>query len=300
MIRISIIIPLYNKEPYIKRCIQSILDQTYQSFEIIIINDGSTDRSIEIAKEFNDKRIRIFNQNNAGVSAARNRGIREAQYPYIAFLDADDEWAPPHLEQIHTLMLKYPAYNVYGTFYKNIEKGTASSPILKGIRLQKNEGIITNYFRICALGESPIHIGSIVAKKDIFNDFVSFPTGITSGEDIYTLACMMLDNDLVYSKSPSYIRHMTPNDRIAPRNNPIDRKFDLLIKIAPHKKYIRQFVASWHRRRMVAGIEKKDMRLFLKHLIKSLTIYPFQRKVYTTSLIMFYRSISRSVTNKQK
>lgn len=293
MTDISVIIPLYNKGPYIQRCLQSVFNQTRQASEIIIVNDGSTDNSLQMAAEVKDERIRIFTQENAGVSAARNRGIEEAKGTYIAFLDADDEWAPRHLEQIDALMQKYPAYNVYGTSYRIIKNGASYLPNVKGIRFKTDDGILTNYFQVCALSESPIHIGSIVTKKEVFNDFVSFPIGVTSGEDIYTLACIMLTNDLVYSKSPNYVLNVTPNDRITPTVNPVDAKFDQLITIAPHKKHIRAFVASWHRRRMVNGILKKDMRLFFSQFIKSLTIHPFQRKVYTSSLVALYQSIVR-------
>lgn len=88
----SIIIPLYNKEKFIKRALDSILNQSFQEFEIIVVNDGSKDNSEEKVKEVSDPRIKIINQVNAGVSAARNRGAEEAQYKYLAFLDADDIW----------------------------------------------------------------------------------------------------------------------------------------------------------------------------------------------------------------
>ena len=86
----SVVIPLYNKELSIINTIQSVLDQTFQNFEIVVVNDGSTDRSVEMVEQFNDPRIRIINKSNGGVSSARNRGIQEAKYELVAFLDADD------------------------------------------------------------------------------------------------------------------------------------------------------------------------------------------------------------------
>mgnify|MGYP000079277661 CR=1 FL=1 len=83
--KISVVIPLYNKEKYVKRAINSVLNQTYQEFEIIVINDGSSDNSEAKVKEINDNRIKLITQENAGVSAARNRGIKEAKYELIAF-----------------------------------------------------------------------------------------------------------------------------------------------------------------------------------------------------------------------
>ena len=93
---ISVVIPLYNKEEQIADTLQSIFAQTFQDFEIVIVDDGSTDNSVEEVEKFDDSRIRLIHQTNAGVSAARNRGIEEARGELIAFLDADDEWKPEY------------------------------------------------------------------------------------------------------------------------------------------------------------------------------------------------------------
>ena len=86
---ISVVIPLYNKEKQIRKTLQSVLTQTFQDFEIVVVNDGSTDNSAIEVEKVKDPRIRLIHQQNAGVSAARNKGIEEARYELIAFLDAD-------------------------------------------------------------------------------------------------------------------------------------------------------------------------------------------------------------------
>ena len=88
---ISVVIPLYNKKKQIAYTLQSVFTQTFQDFEIVVVDDGSTDNSVEEVEKFDDSRIRLIHQTNAGVSAARNRGIGEARGELIAFLDADDE-----------------------------------------------------------------------------------------------------------------------------------------------------------------------------------------------------------------
>jgi len=97
---ISVIIPLYNKESWVERAIQSVLNQTYKNFELLIVNDGSTDGSLEKVKKFKDKRIRVFSKKNEGLSITRNFGIKYSKGDYIAFLDADDEWAEKELEYL--------------------------------------------------------------------------------------------------------------------------------------------------------------------------------------------------------
>src|SRR5690606_38944730 len=98
---ISVVIPLYNKEVYIKQTIENVLKQSYQEFEILVVDDGSKDNGPAIVKSFTDSRIKLIQKINGGVSSARNVGIQNAKYEYIAFLDADDIWLPNHLEEIH-------------------------------------------------------------------------------------------------------------------------------------------------------------------------------------------------------
>ena len=110
-------IPLYNKESYITKSIQSVLSQTISDFELIIVNDGSTDSSLDVVNGITDSRIRIINQENAGVSIARNNGVAAANSDIVAFLDADDEWLPRYLETILSLSEKFPNAGMFGTAF---------------------------------------------------------------------------------------------------------------------------------------------------------------------------------------
>ena len=96
---VSVVIPAYNVEKYIEQCIQSVLDQTYQFFEIIVVDDGSSDQTAKRIKAFSDKRISYIFQKNTGVSKARNNGIAQAKGEFIALLDADDWWHEDKLEK---------------------------------------------------------------------------------------------------------------------------------------------------------------------------------------------------------
>lgn len=99
MTKISVILPVYNVERYIAEAIQSVLNQTYTNFELLVIDDESPDRSIEICRTFQDPRIKIIHQKNRGLAGARNTGIRHATGDYLAFLDSDDAWLPEKLEK---------------------------------------------------------------------------------------------------------------------------------------------------------------------------------------------------------
>ena len=117
----SIVIPLYNKERYIKRAINSVLAQTYGHFEIVVIDDGSVDRSVDVVNDLKDARIRLLKQAHHGVSKARNKGIAEARYDLLAFLDADDWWRPQFLATINDLVSLYPQAGAYVTSYDMVE-----------------------------------------------------------------------------------------------------------------------------------------------------------------------------------
>ena len=115
MTLISVVIPLYNKEKYIKNTIESVINQDFKDFEIIIVNDGSTDHSLEIAKQFEQPGIKIINQENQGVANARNKGVQYSNGEIIAFLDADDIWLSNHLREIYSLHQKFPKAGFFAT-----------------------------------------------------------------------------------------------------------------------------------------------------------------------------------------
>ena len=104
------VIPVYNKGPHVARAIKSVLDQTFQDFELVLVNDASTDNSLAEMKRFADPRIRILHRDSPGTGgyAARNLGIGEAKAEWVAFLDADDEWYPKHLERMKEIIAKFP------------------------------------------------------------------------------------------------------------------------------------------------------------------------------------------------
>lgn len=118
MPKFSVIIPLYNKEKHIKNTLLSVIRQTYTDFEVIVVDDGSTDNSLKEIDDIKDNRLKIVSQKNGGVSVARNTGIRMAKGYYISFLDADDSWNTEYLSTINQLTIKYSDSDIYVTGYR--------------------------------------------------------------------------------------------------------------------------------------------------------------------------------------
>ena len=182
MVAVSVVIPLYNKARYIERTIMSILSQTFQDFEIIIVDDGSTDGSAERAETWIDDRISVRKMEHKGASAARNEGILASNANLITFIDADDEWKPRFLETIIHLQDMYPECGAYATSYeiqlptkKEIIPSIYQTPV-------KWEGIFTNYVEK-TLKDLPIISSAIAVKKQVFEEIGLFKVGEPLGED---------------------------------------------------------------------------------------------------------------------
>ena len=181
MTGVTVVIPLYNKQKYVKRAVDSVISQTHQFFEIIIVNDGSTDGGPVKVAEIKDDRVRIVHQDNLGESAARNKGISEAQYELIAFLDADDQWEPEFLENCVRIAGTYPDAGMIGTAYKVFSpEGKVQYPKFKYVPAE--EGIIDNYFKT-ALVKSPVCSSAVVIRKEVFDKIGCFAVGIHYGPD---------------------------------------------------------------------------------------------------------------------
>ncbi len=128
--KVGVIIPLYNKSRYIARALDSVFAQLYQDYEIIVVDDGSTDDGPEVVKEYRDKRLRLVHQANAGPGAARNRGVWESNAPFLSFLDADDEWMPEFLQESVSKLKSNPDCDLTASAYFLGKQRTDVSSIL--------------------------------------------------------------------------------------------------------------------------------------------------------------------------
>lgn len=197
---VTVIIPLYNKERHIERAINSVLNQSYKQFELIIVDDGSTDSSSEIVEKIKDKRLRLIRQQNGGVSSARNRGIKESKYNLIAFLDADDEWQNGFLETILRLRINFPNAGIYSTDFSIVQEDGSSRKV-KQIDIpidQLWEGEI-NYFNSVMLGGRPVCSSTAVIPKEIFSQVGCFELGVSHGEDTDMWGRIAIKYPIVFS-----------------------------------------------------------------------------------------------------
>ena len=183
--RFSIIIPLYNKAPYIRKALLSVCAQSFTDYEVVVVDDGSQDGSADIVeqviKETHLPAI-LMNQPNAGVSTARNNGVRASHGEYICFLDADDWWESDFLQEMNQLISRYPDAGIYGTNYyivKNHQKRVA--PI--GIDSTFEHGYI-NYCQVYSKTLCmPLTSISVALRRDIFDEFQGFKPQLRLGED---------------------------------------------------------------------------------------------------------------------
>ena len=197
----SVIIPLYNKAPYVAKAIESVLGQTYRDFEVIVIDDGSTDQSLEVAKTFENKSITIISQPNSGVSTARNNGVKLAKHPYICFLDADDWWHPTFLEEMKRLITDFPDAGIYGSGYYIVKNGQERiAPI--GVPQGFERGII-DYCEVYAKTLCmPLTSISVVIPKHIFDEEKGFKSQLKFGEDFDLWIRITLKHKVILVNKP--------------------------------------------------------------------------------------------------
>lgn len=184
MTRISVIIPLYNKENYIIDTLQSALKQTFKDFELLIINDCCTDTSLQLVNAVKDPRIKIINHpNNKGLSASRNTGIKAAKSRYIAFLDADDLWHPLFLERIDFLIKELPKADLFATKYEVLLKKNQRLTHHFNFEEFETYGIVSNFFT-SNLNQSIFYPSCLCVRKSVFENIGYYNEDINYSEDI--------------------------------------------------------------------------------------------------------------------
>lgn len=197
----TVIVPLFNKEKYIEHAIQSILNQTFLDYEVLIINDGSTDESLSRIEPFLSNKIQLIeHENNKGLSAARNTGIKNAKADYVAYLDADDYWKPTFLETIHQLILNFPQAKIFGTNYEECYGKKILKPENGSEHLAADFDGIIPFFKI-NLKQGIYNHGSVCFHKSVFEKAGFYNENLQFSEDLDFNIRANYHFELAYSNS---------------------------------------------------------------------------------------------------
>jgi len=228
---VSVVIPLYNKAHHIRRAVESVLAQTVGDFELTVVDDGSTDGGGDVVKTIHDPRVRSVRQENAGVSAARNHGIREARANLVAFLDADDEWHPEFLATVLRLRQRYPECGAYGVARDVVEKGGRRwTPVCQGVPPSPWEGIIPNYFRFP--DEYPLNSSGVAIPRQVLDTVGLFIVGIPFFEDTEMWARIALKFPIALSSRPLSTYRKDAENRASDRPIPLEHPITALLEEA--------------------------------------------------------------------
>ena len=222
-IKLSIIIPLYNKEKYIQKTIESVLNQDYPYFELIIVDDGSTDSSAEIVESIQDKRVKLIKQSNGGVSKARNNGAFNAQSEWLIFLDGDDVLMPGTFHNFVDLVLRYPQHEVFVANYKSSEHKRTGS--FRG----KKEKIYENPLKALWRREFYPHPGNTMCSKNAFKKLGGFDERMCYYED-FEFGSRLLKNFSVVFSPFVCMEYVVENNEARVKLHPLNKEYSYYLE----------------------------------------------------------------------
>lgn len=208
----SVVMPLYNKQNTVIRAVSSVILQNYKEFELIIVDDGSTDKSLDVVNSVVDDRVKIISQKNRGVSAARNEGLKSAHGQFVCFLDADDVWMPDHLTTIHNLVRKSPSASLYSCRHSVVDENGHKFLRKPYSKLSDYEGILPNFFKVYKSLEIVNSSTAVVARRSLSN-IGGFPEGSGRGEDIWTWLRLADLGSVCYSDRVTAVIHRDSENR---------------------------------------------------------------------------------------
>jgi glycosyltransferase involved in cell wall biosynthesis len=278
MSKVTVVIPTYNRAEMVKDAIKSVLNQTYTDFDIVVVDDGSTDNTKESANSFKDPRIKYIFQENMGVSASRNTGIRAAASEYVSFLDSDDIYLESSLEKIIRTLTKYPSVGwVYGDSYAY---GKSRKPRIRSSSCETSR-VIEPIEQVRALLSDIITLSTVTAKRTCLEEIGGFNEDLWFCEDYYFLIRMAKKYHSFYIKEPLIYYRLHSGQTSNVSNKPgKERAFPLILDevfkdpgIAPlcedlKRETLCHFYGIWMVRSWY-GVNMKMVRYYLKEAIKS-------------------------------
>lgn len=228
----SIVIPLYNKVAYIGRAIESVLGQTVEDFELIVVDDGSTDTSADVVSSFQDDRVRLIQQENRGVASARNKGIASARCDFICLLDADDVWEPWFLEEIKELISADLNALLFSTAFKVKERdGHHLSYLQNGLANALDRNGRLDYLACLAQSKFPISSSSVCIHRRAFESVGCFDASLKIGEDIDMWSRICSAGTAMHSTRFSAIYHRDAENRSVDQDSLHHKHLDFIEKL---------------------------------------------------------------------
>ncbi|MFT6835953.1 MAG: glycosyltransferase involved in cell wall biosynthesis [Francisellaceae bacterium] len=296
MIEFSVVIPLYNKEKYIADTLQSVVNQNYKNFEVIIVDDGSTDNSVEKIMPFlGDTRFKLVEQQNGGVSSARNTGVSSSHFDHVAFLDADDLWMPDYLLKMQQAITQFPDCVMYNC--TGIVRNADGSEFERVIEKFKGKICLNDFF------ENPhvtLHTSATIVCKKAFSKAGGFPVGMKRNQDYALFFAIAFYGQTVYCGFPLSLYNgacegqatRTPMKQVLPhivnRFNAVHRQYSLNIS-EDNKKYL-VFLQYELRHTFLQLRREKDIESFsymtnnLNRDILNLFLF-FEKNIYSLKII---------------
>jgi len=272
MVKISVIIPVYNTGKYLAECLDSVINQTFKDIEIICINDGSTDNSLSVLKRYakKDKRIKVIIQINKGLSAVRNRGIEEAQGEYISFIDSDDVIDKDYYKVLINLMKKHHA-----------------DIVMAGMKIVNGDNVSDNTTPNCVTNNLQEKISYLpngsccdkLFKISLFKDNkLTFPVGRLYEDNIVLLQLMFYSNVVAFTNKVSYYYFINPNGicRVMDKNNIRQRERD--------KQYIAKRMCEFAKHNRFDCLCKREVVAFVRR-----TVLPKKFKILEKIRRFFFR-----------
>jgi len=268
MPKISVVIPVYNKEKHLEKTINSVLQQDFSDFELILIDDGSTDKSATIINQFDDTRIVFHTQTNQGVSATRNKGVSLANSKLIAFLDADDYWYPNHLQEIYDLYNHFPDAVFYATAYKIIyQNGGAKKHVYP---FPKKQIQIEKYYRF-SKGIHLFYTSNFAVKKEVFVNVGGFKE--MHSEDIDLFLSIGTKYPMAYSQQITMKYRFDVVNSLSKKHTAEERirLAENFIALEKTDSYLKQFL-DFYRYTWVIDLRLANKLLIAKELVKQIDL----------------------------
>lgn len=261
----SIIIPLYNKAQFVQRAIDSVMGQRVGDFEVIVVNDGSTDGGEQMVLAYGDQ-VRLITQPNQGVSEARNRGIKEAKYPWIAFLDADDFWLPNYLESMRQVIAQFPQAGILGCSYSQSMDDLGNVDPQGWFQMD-------DYFKR-AIVNTMFFTSATVIRKSFFLANPGFDRDLSRGEDLDVwFRAVLFFGKPVYNFSKLVYYSQEDAGQATNRAFPIEQS--LSYKILRHDYYL-----------PARGVDWEDFEVFRKRYVY-FNLFPYLRDAQNDAVAKF-------------